>query len=650
MAYIICVIVTIAAALALSRQFSENQLLASLVIGTFIWCFGALIPAAFGVLNVATVVGATLLLGVGALFLAKRVVAPPSQRIQVPYRSWDIAVLAVTIVVAVIGIFNEPRFNSSFVKYLLLVVRYLFDDNSYPFDWDAVSYHLPAIIEFLQKRTAWSFDGPYQSYCFGFEFLAALPLMEFHSTFGFILGNLLATALIIVSSVCLVRMLTKATGCEDLSTFSSCAVFLMSYLLVEDRVWNFGKNDHFITGAILAALVFSIQSVMTVRGNLRFATAPILLSLLAMALAVASKPHMLGFVPAYGATLAYTVMINHREWKETRSWLLKMIPVAILVGCAGGFFLIRNLIHFGALSDFNFPRSQTLLFNLSVQTFSLLVQSGRFLLVVLGIMALIAMIVRTQGSSRAVLVIVLGWLLSGFVTFMATPYSLPDWGERESLQWRYGQVASLLSGIAVICCSSMVWFAFLRRWRSKMPHHEYKLRQRFSAPRWTSLACACIVAVLMIAPAVLGRHGIKGLRGYELIKGQPTEIYQWVQNQPTGIRIYAAGLRPAGLYGTDFSNQLFYDLHSSDLSEDRAGRDRLATVRASFHPDLIIISADPHPYIESVSIPQNEWLVRQPCVTRVYQDAVVSAFKVERGCTTPWSDTQSLTRPLRMGG
>ena len=183
-----------------------------------------------------------------ALILGKRLVAPPPQPVSIAGSRWDIAILAFAGIIAITGIFNEPRFNSSFVKYVLLDVRYLFDDNSYPLDWDATSYHLPALIEFLQKGTAWSFDGPYQSYCFGFEFLAALPLMEFHSTFGMILSNLLATALITVSSVCLVRMLIKAIGCEDLSTFSICAAFLMSYLLVEDRTWNFGKNDNFITG------------------------------------------------------------------------------------------------------------------------------------------------------------------------------------------------------------------------------------------------------------------------------------------------------------------------------------------------------------------------------------------------------------------
>ena len=140
---------------------------------------------------------------------------------------------------------------------------------------------------------------------------------------------------------------------------------------------------------------------------------------------------------------------------------------------------------------------------------------------------------------------------------------------------------------------------FLKLWRGKTQHHGNKLRRQFSAPRWTGLGCACIVAVLMIAPAAVGKHGIRGLRGYEQIKGQPTEIYQWVQKQPTGLRIYAAGLRPAGLYGADFSNHVFYDLYSSNLSEDRAGRDRLALVRASFQPDLIIISADPHPYAVS---------------------------------------------------
>jgi hypothetical protein len=233
---------------------------------------------------------------------------------------------------------------------------------------------------------------------------------------------------------------------------------------------------------------------------------------------------------------------------------------------------------------------------------------------------------------------------------MSTPYSLPDWGEGKSLQWRYGQVAPLLSGIAVISWLSWVWSAFVKRRRNRMPYDGHKLRPWFNLPPWTGIACACIVALLMIAPAALGKHGIKGLRNYEQVKGQPTEIYQWVQKQPPGLRIYAAGLRPAGLYGADFSNQVFYDLHSSNLSDDRAGRDRLALVRASFQPDLIIISADPHPYTVSTGIPQNEWLGQQPCVARVYQDPVVSAFKVERGCTTPWSDTQPLTRPLRMGG
>src|SRR5262245_24627023 len=109
--YSTCVIVTIVGTLALSKQIIENRLLASLIIGTFIWCLGALIPAAFGVLNSTTVVATTILLAAGALVFGARLVAPPPQPIRIAGSRWQIAVLAVTCILAVTGIFTEPRFN-----------------------------------------------------------------------------------------------------------------------------------------------------------------------------------------------------------------------------------------------------------------------------------------------------------------------------------------------------------------------------------------------------------------------------------------------------------------------------------------------------------------------------------------------------------
>ncbi|MGH9550521.1 MAG: hypothetical protein ACRD3W_14160, partial [Terriglobales bacterium] len=109
-----------------------------------------------------------------------------------------------------------------------------------------------------------------------------------------------------------------------------------------------------------------------------------------------------------------------------------------------------------------------------------------------------------------------------------------------------------------------------------------------------------------------------------------THIYEWLQTQNSYQRIYCAGLRPYGLFGRELSNRVFYDLHSNVL--DREGRGRLLKIMREFHPDLLLISVDPHDYTGPAKKPLIvDWLKTQSCFDQVFTDDTVSGFAVKDG-------------------
>ena len=174
-----------------------------------------------------------------------------------------------------------------------------------------------------------------------------------------------------------------------------------------------------------------------------------------------------------------------------------------------------------------------------------------------------------------------------------------------------------------------------------------------AASHFSPLAAGAAVALALglLVPVLDARFESQGLPGWESPHGlPPTDIYRWVQELEQPTRIYAAGLRPYGLYGRRWQNSVFYDLHSVLLEIQHGGPGRLAGVLRHFEPDLIITSIDPDSSTGPPRKPLLDWLRDQDCLAEVYADPVASAFRVEGGCSDIVTQHSTVgSPPPRMG-
>jgi hypothetical protein len=116
-----------------------------------------------------------------------------------------------------------------------------------------------------------------------------------------------------------------------------------------------------------------------------------------------------------------------------------------------------------------------------------------------------------------------------------------------------------------------------------------------------------------------------GLPGFDNIlftsNRLPSQVYAWVQKNLSNTSIYSIGLRPYGLYGFPFSNQVIYNLGSSDWNYQEGLR-----IIRKFKPQFIAISLDPFTGQPPKDI---TLLIRQPQIFEVvYQDSLSVVFRV----------------------
>lgn len=86
-----------------------------------------------------------------------------------------------------------------------------------PLSWDTTSYHLPGLIEYFQHQSLWSFEGPYQSYSFGYEMIGGYPALFFHSHWGLLLSHIYSIVFLIASIVFVTQELLLAVHAAAIS-------------------------------------------------------------------------------------------------------------------------------------------------------------------------------------------------------------------------------------------------------------------------------------------------------------------------------------------------------------------------------------------------------------------------------------------------
>jgi len=505
--------------------------------------------------------------------------------------------------------------------------------------WDTVSYHLPGLIEFLQKHSLWSLDGPYQSYSYCFEILGNYFSMPFHTHWGLILADCFAVFLLIISVGIIARTLICKFPLHRGAGWLSCCVLTVGIWVNvhSDSIGDIGKNDVFMAACLMAALAFLLEFTNDESGSTPRRVSLLLLIGTSAGLALATKPSALAFVPFFAFAVCLEALMRKKGLSNA---FLAAGAILGLSGLLGGFWLVRNLVVYGQLSAVQSGWDSSLFSNLcNPALYEMKTGSRRFLLGLLATIPAFFFVVIAWRKKQKILpfIFLLFFHITACVAYAMTPHAIFH-GDLNSSVWKLRLGMPLFVSAAIIISLSAVYgCALFTSWRGWLKSVAL------------STAVLCVVLALQY---YWQKNPSVGLSGYEVVHGlSETEVYKWVQKQHAPMRIYSAGLRPYGLVGRNWDNALFYDLHSTESEPLNKGITRIVAVVQRFKPDLILISVDPHTNQGSVKKPEViDWIKEHPdYFEEVFCDDTVSGFRVQ-GIT---SDGLNVLIPadfeLRMG-
>jgi hypothetical protein len=481
-------------------------------------------------------------------------------------------------------------------------------------------------------------QGPYQSYGYAFELIATFFSKPFYAHWGLVLGHWLGLILIILAIQSIAR--TLGNRLTSNSSFSSIPITLLTVGLFSTMVMRslgeIGKNDLFMGAMVLSTLALLI-SVPSAIHSMRGKTAWVMASLSA-GLALATKPSALGYALFIPVAISFLSYQSSRHWRSALRW---GVFSTILIYVIGGFWLTRNFLIFDTLSpvleggwrfsvfanlansDLYRPRYQTLYVLLSLMA-----------LPVGYAFALLSPLAKATPNPW--------WLLLAFhtcamITLLVTPFMFQRGG------WE------LRLAIPLIVSTALIWSVLIYQGSAYINKVASVLSARFIR----NLVGILIISAISIMAMLWQVQRTAPLAGYDQLGLLPkTEIYQWVWEHDGPLRIYAAGLRPYGLYGKHWQHRLFYDLHSAELGDGESAKARLASIVLTFHPDVILIASDPHQATHNATKPGIiSWMDSQTTIFEpIYSDLVVSGYRLRQGSEEllrPWLRTKKLPQ---MGG
>ncbi|CAN5458608.1 hypothetical protein BH10CYA1_BH10CYA1_27450 [soil metagenome] len=633
----------------LAEKYKLPRLLSALLWGSFVTFTGSLIPGALGSYAPIPVSCATVSVSLVSIFALWKTakVLPQFPRLELNIAAlkagpWNLA----TKIISVASLLLLYPYVACFTTLIFL----LFSPSA-ELGWDAVSYHLPALIEFIQAHSFWTFEGPYQSYSYGFELIYGLSILFCHSHWSVIIGHALSVVLILLSTAYVTKLLLDTLhqcGNEKINRF-------MVHLLVQ-AIWaglifrtslgGVGNNDLFEAAMLVAAFGYYLDLANRSRELSGARICLLILGGMSYVLALATKSPALMFAPLFFLMASTEKSENRFGIKLSIAETFRAAPFIAAMLVIGTFFLWHNISKFGGICDPALASGfrDTLLHHLrDPRLFKPTLGSVMFFSSSLSLVCFwtlwrgTAKRADAAGSASFLWIAVL--YATGAAAFAYTPFGvIPDYDannisclffqDRKAMVMYMAMALSLSLSVGVLC--------------AKFTKGPEAAAGKTTAKQLSFAISGQFVAILLCSlfafvPAInwwWHRDWPIGLTGYETVKGLPhTNIYRWVQNLDSGKRIYASGLRPYGLFGRDYDNRLFYDLHSHILDVERQGR--LFSVLDQFHPDLVLISVDPHPYTGGPHKPDLvEWMKQQSCFTQVYEDETVTGFRVNDG----WRD------------
>ncbi len=533
---------------------------------------GAAAPGFVGILDFRSVVISTVLVsGAAVVFFARR---KPLQRapcgIALPQGRVLLGISLLAVVLAITGLktgFGLPA-RKSFVEWLLYASNGVGDVNQVVFAYDAVVYHFPALIDFWGAGALWIGKGELQSYSFGAEILALLPIMGMRSLNVVPLMNIVSTLLLLGVAVSIAAAVAPRRVAPAAKFVLCCIVAALVWREIDGWAQMIGKNDLFAAGCALAALRLALRREPgdAVQGAF---------SGMALALAIGAKPNMLIFLPVWAAFFSSELV--GRDFRTLASAACALVP--------GFAFLIRNLIQTGSiLGGVPGGAGPTLLFDAGasrlLSLMSLSDNRERALIILIGILVGAVGAFATPSRRRVFLTLTL-WTVVGAVGFLATPFSLFI---DDAIQWRFAIVPETLAVVLFVSVSA----AFVEARWPRIFRPLATVSYRRILPQKAPVAVVAALASIVALSLALGRGSLVGFRGYDVVDGVPTGIFSFIQTQPTGLRILAINLPSLGIYGRDLGNRIV--ARSVFPADERATLNQIWSVDKPDDYDMLILA------------------------------------------------------------
>ncbi len=502
----------------------------------------------------------------------------------------------------------------------------------HPLTWDTVSYHLPNVLDYINTQSLWTLKGSFSYYPGGNELFNIWHFMGLRSDvlLGFI-GILPALGSVVCFSILVSFLLPSITPFLSASLTILFCVFILINPDLNLIIHSFGRNDlmlAFWESASICYLYFSMGSKTLLSRNTWMTGSGVCLGL-----AIGIKPN--GLLFAFGIIGLVISSLYRPSFAFSLRQKLSSLPYLLTpMLMIGMFWYARNLLVLGRLSNDDgnifsgsilFQSINPSLYQLSSPFYAILY----FVFVtIVGCLVLLLKHPQSQPEFR----LMMGIQVVSLLSFVLTPYSagyLAGGQWNNDIQIRYGIVLFVTSAaLSIYYLASIADYLVQQKilamgdhctFASTLSSNTYPSSSRY-------FAFVHLPFFILISLQFLSYQYPRGLPGHNQILFNPqnapiSQVYNWVQSNLVDTHIYSVGLRPYGLYGYPFSNDVFYELGSQGWTY----RNGLQIIQEN-QLEYLVISRDPF----SGDFPEDLNLLIQSSdlFEIVYQDPLAFVFHV----------------------
>lgn len=540
-------------------------------------------------------------------------------------------------------------------------------------NYDGVSYHLPTLVDYAQRGTLWYTGGPFASYSYAYELVYGYPMLFVHEHWSLVLMNALTTLMAAAAVMHLGRTLVRAAnrmiGGSDAGPLNPMVAALVALglwsLHFGQNLDDLGKNDVFVCATLVGALALVLDWAM--EADRSRARALLVTAIAALGLAVGTKATALLFAPLL-AGVALVAGLGSAVGAD-RPRIGRGLGAAILLGAGslaiGGFWYARNIVLFGHIVEPGNERGfkMSLWHNIAdgrmyqFHKYSFVVAVTLLSPVVLFVLGMMwKRRTRQRGSGGGLVVTsLLLFQLAGLGIMLITPFFL----FRDRV-W-FTRLGIVQMSVAAVVYGAMLAYLASRLGRSRWsgPASFGHAASRLASGRVAGgLATMILLGLAIVLPWRWDQKHVWGMPTDDLDRRKKrlptTQVYHYIQHIGEPKRIYAAGLRPYGLYGRNWQHTLWYDSHGHVLdgrkplfndpdalfydswqdllaSGTPMQQTRLLTILKYFKPDLLVLGVEADQDFKGAAPPLSEWLDQQPWAVQVMRDDVAVVYKVMDG-------------------